>query len=276
MAQSLLLGGNNANGAAVDGGQSGDNVLAVTGVQLHSAALISQCGDSVSGGVLHKVESLGGGGKVEQSGAGQIVGRQQGNDGSSLLGGGDCVCCGDGGDTGLGSKCGRAGVGNLVLGIERSVQEQLGVLSHDADICGGGVDGVGACTGAGDNGDLRHNTGNACDLSGQAGVSVEQCKAALQLGTRGVVEGHDRRTGLGGHLQHADILLNILHADGRAVLKYDIGVLAVCTAVSSTYCAIGKQRRVGAVIKKCCKDLCLAGLICCHTGSSYGKTDCFL
>ena len=183
---------------------------------------------------------------------------------------------GNGGDTGLGGERGRTGVGDLVLSVERSVQEQLGVLSHDTDVSGGGVDGVGAGAGAGNNGDLGHNTGHARNLSGQAGVGVEQVKAALQLSAGGVIERNDRCTGLGGHLQHADILFNILHADGRTVLKHDVGVLAVCTAVSCTYSAVSKQRRVGAVIKKCCKDLCLAGLICCHTVSSYGKADCFL
>ena len=276
MAQGLLLGGDNADGAAVDGSQRGNDILAVTGVQFDGAALVSQSGDGVSGGVLHKVESLGRCGKVEQSGAGQVVGGQQGDDGRSLLGSGNSVRGGNGGDTGLGGERGRTGVGDLVLSVERSVQEQLGVLSHDTDVSGGGVDGVGAGAGAGNNGDLGHNTGHARNLSGQAGVGVEQVKAALQLSAGGVIERNDRCTGLGGHLQHADILFDILHADGRTVLKHDVGVLAVCTAVSCTYSAVSKQRRVGAVIKKCCKDLCLAGLICCHTVSSYGKTDCFL
>ena len=276
MAQSGLLGGQDTNGAAVDGSQRGDDVLAVACVQLHSAALIGQSGDRVSRGVLDEVKSLGGSGKVEQRRTGQIVGGQQGDDGGGLLGGGNGVRSGNGGDTGLGGKRGRAGVCNLVLSVERSVQEQLGILCHDTDVRGSGVDGVGTGAGTGDNGDLRHNAGNARDLCGQAGVGVEQIKTALKLGTRGIIERNNRCAGLGGHLQHADILFNILHADGRTVLKHDVGVLAVCTAVSSTHCAVGKQRRVGAVIKKCCKDLCLAGLICCHTVSSYGKADCFL
>ncbi len=58
----------------------------------------------------------------------------------------------------------------------------------------------------GDNGDLRHNAGNARNLCGQAGVGVEQIKTALKLGTRGIIERNDRCTGLGGHLQHADIV----------------------------------------------------------------------
>ena len=270
MAQGSLLSGNDTNGAAVDGSQSGNDVLAVALVQLNSAALVSQSGNGVSGGVLGGVQRSGRSAEVEQCGTSQVVGGQQGGDRSSLLGSGHS------GNASLGGEFSGASTGNFVLSIERSVQEQFSVLSHDAQVSGSGVDGIGAGAGTGNNGNLRHNAGNTCDLSGQAGGSVQQIQAALQLGAGGVVEGDDRGTGLGGHLQHADILFNILHADGRTVLKHDVGVLAVCTAVSSTHCAVGKQRRVGAVIKKCCKDLCLAGLICCHTVSSYGKADCFL
>ena len=66
VAQGGLLGGNDTDGAAVDGSQCGNDVLAVTCVQLDSAALIGQSGDGVSGGVLDEVESLGRSGEVEQ------------------------------------------------------------------------------------------------------------------------------------------------------------------------------------------------------------------
>lgn len=102
VAQGGLLGGQDTNGAAVDGSQRGDDVLAVTCVQLHSAALIGQSGDRVSRRVLDEVKSFGGSGKVEQRRTGQIVGGQQGDDGGSLLGGGNGVRSGNGGDTGLG------------------------------------------------------------------------------------------------------------------------------------------------------------------------------
>ena len=104
MAQGGLLGGQDTNGAAVDGSQRGDDVLAVACVQLHSAALIGQSSNRVSRGVLDEVKSLGGSGKVEQRRTGQIVGGQQGDDGGSLLGGGNGVRSGNGGDTGLGGK----------------------------------------------------------------------------------------------------------------------------------------------------------------------------
>ena len=106
VAQGGLLGGQDTNGAAVDGSQRGDDVLAVACVQLHSAALIGQSGDRVGRGVLDEIKSLGGSGKVEQRRTGQIVGGQQGDDGSSLLGGGNGVRSGNSGDTGLGGKRG--------------------------------------------------------------------------------------------------------------------------------------------------------------------------
>ena len=268
MAQGTLGSSNDTDSLAVDGTKCGIDIAAITSVQLGQAACIGNSLGSTLGIILDQVERSGGSFEIKHSGASQVVGRQHthntGSGGSCL----DGIFFHDSGNACLGGKLSRAGSLDLILCIERSGQEQLSVSCHDADISCGGLHSAGAGAGTGNNGNLRHNAGDAGDLSGQAGVGVEQCKAALQLGTRGVVEGHDRRTGLGGHLQHADILLNILHTDGRAVLKYDIGVLAVCTAVSSTYCAIGKQRRVGAVIKKCCKDLCLAGLICCHTVSS--------
>ena len=276
MAQSGFLGSNDTDGAAVDGSQRGNDVLAVTLVQLNSAVLVSQGGDGVSGGVLGGVQRSGRSAEVEQRRARQIVGGQQGGDRSSLLGGGNDIGGGHGGNACLGGECGGTGVGDLVLSVERGVQEQLSALGHDAQIGRSGVDGVGASAGAGDNSNLRHNTGNACDLSGQAGSGVQQFQATLQLGAGGVIERDDRGTGLGGHLQHADILFNILHADGGAVLKYNVDALAVCTAISGAYCTIGKQRRICAVIKKCCKDRGLAGFVCCHTASSlFVKTDCF-
>lgn len=102
VAQGGLLGGQDTNGAAVDGSQRGDDILAVACVQLHSAALIGQSGDRVSRRVLDEVKSFGGSGKVEQRRTGQIVGGQQGDDGGGLLGGGNGVRSGNGGDTGLG------------------------------------------------------------------------------------------------------------------------------------------------------------------------------
>ena len=268
MAQGGFLGGNDTNGAAVDGSQSGNDVLAVALVQLNSTALVSQSSDGVSSGVLGGVQRSGRSAEVEQCRTSQVVGGQQGGDRSSLLGSGDSISGGHSGNASLGGEFSGASTGNFVFSIERSVQEQLGILSHDAQVSGSGVDGIGAGAGTGNNGNLRHNAGNTCDLSGQAGGSVQQIQAALQLGTGGVVEGDDRGTGLGGHLQHADILFDILHANGGAVLKYDVDALTVCVAVSGAYSAIGKQRRICAVIKKCCKDRCLAGFVCCHTASS--------
>ena len=268
MAQGVLFGGDDAHGAAVDGSQRGDNVLAVACVQGDSAALVSQSLDGIGGGVGGGVQRSGGGGEVEQRGTCQIVGGQQRGNLSSLLGSLNSVSGGGGSHACLGGKGGGAGPCQLILGIEGRVEEQLGVLCHNAQVSGGGVDGVGAGAGAGDNGDLGYNTGHAGDLGGQAGVGVEQLKTALQLGADRVVEGHDRRTGLCCHFQHADIFFDVLYAHSAAILKNGVGALTVGAAESCTYGTVRKQRRVDTAVKKCCKDLCLAGLICCHTVSS--------
>ena len=206
--------------------RAGNDVLAVALVQLNSAALVSQSSDGVSGGVLGGVQRSGRSAEVEQCRTSQVVGGQQGGDRSSLLGSSDSVSGGHSGNASLRGEFSGASTGSFVLSIERSVRERaFGVLSHDAQVSGSGVDGIGAGAGTGNNGNLRHNAGNTCNLSGQAGGSVQQIQAALQLGTGRVVEGDDRGAGLGGHLQHADILFDILHANGGAVLKYDVDAL---------------------------------------------------
>ena len=129
---------------------------------------------SALGIILDQVERSGGSFEIKHSGASQVVGRQHTHNAGS---GGSCldgIFFHDSGNACLGGKLSRAGSLDLVLCIERSGQEQLSVSCHDADISCGGLHSAGAGAGTGNNGNLRHNAGDAGDLSGQAGVCVQR------------------------------------------------------------------------------------------------------
>ena len=176
----------------------------------------------------------------------------------------------------LGGELSRTGSADAVLCGKRRIQEKLCIFSHNTDIRGGCIDGIGAGAGTGDHRDLRHNAGNPCDLCSQSGRRVQKLQTAIQLGAGGIIESNNGCAGFGGHFENADIVLDILHSHGLAVFVHNVHALPVGTAIRRTDGALRIQRRIRAVVKKCCKDFCLAGFVCCHTVTSHDKTDCFL
>ena len=130
------------------------------------------------------------------------------------------------------------------------------------------MDGAGARAGAGDHRDLRYNAGDPGDLRRQRRSGLEQFKTAVQFGAGSIVERHNGRAGLCGHFQHMDLPFNVLHRDGFAVFIYGVDALPVRAAVCRADGALRVQRHGTAVIEKGCKDLCLAGFVCCHTATS--------
>ena len=268
MAQGTLGGSNDTDSLAVDGTKCGIDVAAITSVQLGQAACIGNSLGSALGIILDQVERSSGSFEIKHSGASQVVGRQHTHNAGS---GGSCldgIFFHDSGNACLGGKLSRAGSLDLVLCIERSSQEQLSVSCHDADISCGGLHSAGAGAGTGNNGNLRHNAGDAGDLSGQAGVCVQQLQAAFQLSAGRIVERYNGIAGLSGHFQHASGFIQICRANGFPVLVNGINALAIGTAERCADGTVSKQRRIVPLIKKCCKDCFLAWLISCHTLTS--------
>ena len=133
----LLAGCHNAHGVAADGCKCGVNRLTKACVQLHSAVLIDHSGSSLCG-LGTDGQNSGGLLELEDCRAGQVVGGQQTHDVSSLF----SSLCGIGSHDGsyacLGGSSGAACVGDLIAlgcGGERSGEEQLCALGHDADVC---------------------------------------------------------------------------------------------------------------------------------------------
>ena len=268
MAKGRFLGRQDADGAAVDGSQRRDDALAVAAVQFHGAALVRQRFHRGGGRVVGGGHRFSGRREIKQCRARQVVGRQQRRHVGGLLGRRHSVFGDQRRHTGLGRKGSRTGAADGLLGREGRMQEQLGILGHDADIGRRCVDGVGARAGTGDDRDLRHDAGHARDLRRQGGRRVEQVQPAVEFGAGGVIERHDRGAGLGRHLQHADLALNVRHRYRLAVFVQDIHALAVGAAIRRADGAVGVQRRKSAVVKKCCKKFFLAGFVCCHTVTS--------
>ena len=261
MAQGLA-GGHNAHGVAAHGGKCGVNRLAKACIQLHSAVLIdhgssSLCrlctGSQSSSGLL----------ELKDRRAGQVVGRQQAHDVSSLLGSFLSSGCHNGGHASLCSGGCGAGIGHLVaLGSrgERSGEEQLCALSHDADICIGSAQCAGAAADTQNNSHLRDHAGNLCDLRIQLCAGGQHVQTLSQLCANGVIEGDDRAASLCCHLQNLDVLFNILYGNSFAVLVNSVSLLTCRIAAGSAHCTVSKQCSVFPVIKKLGEDFSLIDL----------------
>ena len=181
----------------------------------------------------------------------------------SLLGSLGSVSSHDGGHTSLCSSGCGAGICDLVAlgsGGERSGEEQLCALSHDADICVGSAQCAGAAADTQNHSHLRDHAGNLCDLRIQLGSGGQHVQALGQLCADGVVECDDRAAGLCSHLQDLDVLLNVLHGDSFTILVNSISLLTCRIAAGSAHCAISKQRSVFPVIKKLGEDFSLIDL----------------
>ena len=261
MAQGLA-GGHNAHGVAAHGGKCSVNRLAKACIQLHSAVLIdhgssSLCrlctGSQSSSGLL----------ELKDRRAGQVVGRQQAHDVSSLLGSFLSSGCHNGGHASLCSGGCGAGIGHLVaLGSrgERSGEEQLCALSHDADICIGSAQCAGAAADTQNNSHLRDHAGNLCDLRIQLCAGGQHVQTLGQLCTNRVIEGDHRAAGLCSHFQNLDVLFNILYGDSLAILINGVSLLTCSIAAGNAHCTISKQRSVLPVIEELGEDFSLIDL----------------
>ena len=158
--------------------------------------------------------------------------------------------------------CGT-GIGHLVaLGGrgERSGEEQLCALSHDADICIGCAQCAGAAADTQNNSHLRDHAGNLCDLRIQLCTGGQHVQTLSQLCANGVVEGDDRAASLSCHLQNLDVLFNILYGNSFAILINSVSLLTCSIAAGSAHCTISKQRSVFPVIEKLGEDFSLIDL----------------
>ena len=255
MAQ-LLAGGHDAHSVAADGSEGGVDVLAETGVHLHGAVLIDEGSSSLcrlgvgaqdSGGLL----------ELEDGRAGQVVGRQQTHDVGSLLSSLGSVSGHDGSHACLCGSSGRTGVSDLVAlsgSGEGSGEEQLCALSHDADICVGSAQSAGAAADTQNNGHLRNNAGDLCDLCIQLCAGGQHVQTLGQLCTNRVIEGDHRAAGLCSHFQNLDVLFNILYGDSLAILINGVSLLTCSIAAGSAHCTISKQCSVFPVIEKLGED----------------------
>ena len=181
----------------------------------------------------------------------------------SLLGSLGGVGSHDGCHAGLGSGSSTAGISHLVaLGGrgERSGEEQLCALGHDAHVGIGSAQCAGAAAHTQNHRHLRDDAGNLCDLRIQLGIGREHIQALGQLCAHRVIERDDRAAGLCGHLQDLDVLLNVLDGNSLAVLIDSVCLLTCCIAAGSTHRTIGKQRGVFPVIEKLGEDFSLIDL----------------
>ena len=175
----------------------------------------------------------------------------------SLLGSFLSVGSHDGSHTSLGSSLGSACAGDLVAlggGGERSGEEQLCILSHDAHVSIGSAQCAGAAAHAGDDCDLGDDTGNLGDGGVQLGAGGQNVQTLGQLSADRVVERDHRAAGLSSHLQDLDVLLNVLDRDSLAVLVNSISLLTSRIAAGSTHCAVRKQCGILPVIEKLGED----------------------
>ena len=140
-----LAGGHNTHSVAADGCECGVDVLAKACVQLHSAVLVDQGSGSLLGGSTG-AQNAGGLLELEDGGAGQVVGGQQTHDVGSFSAASSALAARWQPHQPwqqLGSAC----AGDLVAlggGGERSGEEQLSILSHDAHVSIGSAQCAGA------------------------------------------------------------------------------------------------------------------------------------
>ncbi len=152
----------------------------------------------------------------------------------------------------FGSSLGRACAGDLVAlggGGERSGEEQLCILSHDAHVSIGSAQCAGAAAHAGDDCDLRDDAGHLGDGGVELGGSGQNVQTLSQLSADGVVEGDDRAARLSSQLKDLDVLFNVLDRDSLAVLEDSISLLTSSIAAGSAHCTVRKQSGVLPVIK---------------------------
>ena len=93
-------------------------------------------------------------------------------------------------------------VGDLIAlgsGGKRSGEEQLCALGHDADVCVGSAQSTGATADTQNNGHLRNNTGDLCDLCIQLCAGGQHVQTLGQLCANRVIEGDHRAAGLCSH-----------------------------------------------------------------------------
>ena len=261
MAQ-LLAGCHNAHGVAADGCKCGVNRLTKACVQLHSAVLIDH-GSSSLCGLGTGSQNSGGLLELEDCRAGQVVGGQQTHDVSGLF----SSLCGigshDGSHACLGGSCGAACIGDLIAlgsGSKRSGEEQLCALGHDADVCVGSAQSAGAAADTQNNGHLRNNAGDLCDLCIQLCAGGQHVQTLGQLCANRVIEGDHRAAGLCSHFQNLDVLFNILYGDSLAILINGVSLLTCSIAAGSAHCTISKQRSVLPVIEELGEDFSLIDL----------------
>ena len=169
-------------------------------------------------------------------------------------------------DSGHACLCGSSGgtcIGDLIAlgsGGERSGEEQLCALGHDADVCSCSAQCAGAAAHAQNHSHLRDHAGDLCDLRVQLCSSGQHIQTLGQLSADRVVERDHRAAGLSGHLQNLDVLLDILYGDGFAVLVNSVSLLTCRIAAGSAHCTVSKQRSVFPVIKKLGEDFSLIDL----------------
>ena len=169
----------------------------------------------------------------------------------------------DGGYTCLGGSGSAACVGDLIAlgsGGKRSGEEQLCALGHDADVCVGSAQSAGAAADTQNNGHLRNNTGDLCDLCIQLCAGGQHVQTLGQLCTNRVIEGDHRAAGLCSHFQNLDVLFNILYGDSLAILINGVSLLTCSIAAGSAHCTISKQRSVLPVIEELGEDFSLIDL----------------